>query len=217
MEAVSCIQRWRGLEELRPALRTYLKRRCRDPFELEDVVQETLLRAARYRTSLEDSRRLRGWTLRIAINVLRDRLRREARRSRLEQGDERLAQIESREPIPGEEAEDARILLGAHSIGRREALMHLCQAVEELRPVDRAVLRSYYAGSQCCQVTAHECGIPTDLVKLRLFRARRRLVRAMKRRAALAERGELDRIAVVRLVPPNDGWLDGLAELEDEL
>src|SRR5262249_2916342 len=51
--------RWYGLEELRPLLRNFLRRHCRDGFELEDVVQETLLRAARYRGSLSDSRNLR--------------------------------------------------------------------------------------------------------------------------------------------------------------
>jgi hypothetical protein len=155
-----CIQRWRGLEELRPALRTYLKRRCRDLFELEDVVQETLLRAARYRTSLDDSRRLRGWTLRIAINVMRDRLRREARRSRLELGDERLEEIESREPVPGEEAEEAYILLGSHAIGPPRGARALVPGGRGAAPAGSRVLRSYYAGAQSCSATAHECGIP---------------------------------------------------------
>jgi DNA-directed RNA polymerase specialized sigma24 family protein len=71
--------RWSGLEELRPSLQRLLARRCRDAAELDDVVQETLLRAARYRAKLSERERLRGWAMRIAINVLRDRVRRRER------------------------------------------------------------------------------------------------------------------------------------------
>ena len=69
---------WRGLAELEPQVRAFARRRCRDMHELDDVVQETLLRAARYRRGLTDETRLKSWTLRIAANVMRDRLDREA-------------------------------------------------------------------------------------------------------------------------------------------
>ena len=78
-DVLSDVPTWGELEDLRPALRSFLARRCRDESELDDVVQETLLRAARYRGSLTRSGSLRPWALRIAANVLCDRVRVERR------------------------------------------------------------------------------------------------------------------------------------------
>ena len=57
---------WTGLAEMEPLVRVYARRRCKDSHELDDIVQETLLRAARYRPRLLDGQKLKGWTLRIA-------------------------------------------------------------------------------------------------------------------------------------------------------
>ena len=180
--------RWLGLDELRPTLRRFLRRHCRDGAELEDVLQETLLRAARYRDSLADPRNLRSWTQRIAVNVLRDRVRRGRRQRRVECGDEPIACVEGREAIPGECGEDVQLRVGTFVVDRRVALAELGVVFGELKPADRAVLRSYYAGEQSCALTAGECDIPAGLVKIRLFRARKRLMRALRRRlAALPE------------------------------
>ncbi len=176
--------RWTGLEDLRPTLRTHLRRQCRDASELEDVVQETLLRAARYRGSLADPRNLRCWTLRIAVNVMRDRVRREARALRAESNDDGLDRKEGREPIPGEFDEETQLRVGDFVVDRRVALRALAEVLEELRADDRAVLCAFYRGRQDCAITAAECGIAANLVKVRLFRARRRLQRAMHVRLA---------------------------------
>lgn len=182
MNTADLPSRWLGLDELRPGLRAFLRRHCRDGAELEDVLQETLLRAARYRGSLSDPRNLRGWTQRIALNVLRDRLRRGRRQRRVEAGEECLDLTEGREAIPGELDEGVHLRLGSFLVDRRVALAELDQAVEELKPADRAVLRSYYGGAQSCAATASECGISSSLVKVRLFRARKRLMRVLRRR-----------------------------------
>ncbi|MBI5432903.1 MAG: RNA polymerase sigma factor [Planctomycetes bacterium] len=176
--------RWLGLNELRPTLRAFLRRHCRDGGEVEDVLQETLLRAARYRGTLADPRTLRGWTQRIAVNVLRDRMRRARRQKRFENGEEFLDLAEGRETIPGECAEDVQLRVGSMVIDRQVALAQLADVFGELKPADRAVLRSYYTGEQSCARTAGECAIPTGLVKVRLFRARQRLLRALRRRLA---------------------------------
>ena len=173
---------WKGLQELEPAVRAFLSRRCRDASELDDVVQETFLRAARYRGSLGDSDRLRGWTLRIAGNVLRDRVRRECRLGRAELIDDGLEQLAARERPPGELEEIPVLRVGELSIDREDALWHLSRAMDDLREDDQRVLGSYYYRSAgTCSTTGVECGIEPTLVKVRLFRARRRLALAVRR------------------------------------
>lgn len=180
--------RWLGLDELRPTLRMFLRRHCRDGGEVEDVLQETLLRAARYRDSLVDARNLRSWTQRIAVNVLRDRVRRSRRQARVERAEENLDLAEGRERIPGEFEEEVKLTVGATVVDRRVALAKLDEVFGELKADDRAVLRSYYGGAQSCADTAGECDIPSSLVKVRLFRARKRLMRALRRKlVALSE------------------------------
>jgi len=170
------------LEELEPALRAYLKRRCRDRSEVDDVLQETLLRAARYRGTLTDRGRLRGWATRIAGNVLRDHIRRECRLRRAELDDEGLGNLVAREPAPGDARNGGRLRVGTAEYDSEDLVGHLTAAMDTLRVEDRRVLRSYYAGAQDCRRTAVECDIAPALVKVRLFRARRRLGKAIRRR-----------------------------------
>jgi len=169
---------WQGLADLRRGLRAVLSRRLPDENEVEDVIQETYLRAARYRERLQDDRRLRSWTTRIALNVLSDRRRRERRFLATDPADqvlERDVEGESSAPL------DAPVFLGPWEVERECALGLLARALTRLRESDRRVLGSFYGGEGSCRDTAHECDIPPHLVKVRLFRARRRLSKAMRR------------------------------------
>lgn len=207
MEALVSGVRWRGLEDLRPALKGFLKRRCRDGFELDDVVQETLLRAARYRRTLCDPTRLRGWTLRIAVNVLRDRVRRETRIACFEVSEERLDDCLGREPIPGDQDPQGRLLIAAKLYERKLVLQLLSECLEEQKLEDRNVLRSYYGGHQSCAATAADCQIPIGLVKVRLFRARQRLLRALRKRLVLEEEEEQALEAVHEAPSAGEEWV----------
>ncbi len=175
---------WSGLEALRPVLRRCLANRCRDDSEADDIIQETLLRAARYRKSLTDPSCLRPWAVRIAHNVLRDHLRSERRLPRNEGAEEALASVEGREPTPGEPHDDVRVALVGDVVEREDALVRLDEAVASLRNEDRAVLHSYYRDTGRCAETARVCAIAPALVKVRLFRARRRLMRVIEARVA---------------------------------
>ena len=180
MQAV--LDDWTGLEELRGELRGFLARRCNDENELEDVIQETYLRAVRYRESSE-VRRLRSWTFSIARNVLRDRRRRQERFQSLA-CDERAGEPE----LVAEEPDDEPLFhLGRWTLDRETAARHLGEAFAGLRAEDQRVLDSFYRGGECSRATARDCAIPQHLVKIRLFRARKRLLRALRRRLALAE------------------------------
>jgi RNA polymerase sigma-70 factor (ECF subfamily) len=180
MEAIQSLEKWIGLEDLRPALRRYLVVRCLDENEVDDVIQETLLRAARYRRGLHRPERLRSWVLRIAANVFRDR-RRDSTRAHAMGIDEETAELPpSREVSPAESHAGIWLEIEGESIEREQALRLLARAFRLLRETDRAVLRSYYGGAESCARTAVECGMSPALVKVRLFRARRRLERRVR-------------------------------------
>lgn len=53
----------------------YIAGMVRDPYEAEDLTQETFLRAFRPRDSLRDPNAVRGWLYRIATHTCLDRLR----------------------------------------------------------------------------------------------------------------------------------------------
>jgi len=177
---------WGGLEGLEPELRRYLRRRCRDASELDDVVQETLLRAARYRPSLVASERLEGWTQRIAANVLRDQRRREARLRRVDAEGHLLEHLQSQEVSPWDVEGATHVRVGDVSLDIGVVLGHLEGALGALREGDRRVLRSYYRRDGGTLRTARELGIARRLVKVRLYRARQRLGQVLRQRLAEA-------------------------------
>lgn len=173
---------WTGLEDLRPDLRSFLARRCADENELEDVIQETYLRAVRYRTGGRPVRKFRSWILSIARNVLLDRLRRQERFQSLSDQD---VELEWRDEGSDEGPDKEFYRLDRWTLDRESAIRHLGEALGYLREADRCVLSSFYGGGENSQATASKCGIPEHLVKIRLFRARRRLSKALRRRLAL--------------------------------
>ncbi len=175
----TCTACWQGLAEMEPHVRTFARRRCRDVHELDDVVQETLLRAARYRRGLTDETRLKAWTLRIAANVVRDRNRRERAvwSQHAEEGE--LAALEGHEADPGSAGEWMRLTEFGVVMEHDALAGHVARVICELPPGDARVLRSYYCDPISSARAAAACGVANELVKTRLYRARRRLRRRL--------------------------------------
>ena len=173
---------WSGLEELRVCLRTYLIRLCSDEHDVEDTIQETFLRAARYRLHHRVAH-LRPWLLRIAQNVLADGRRRQARTGLTLKGEDTLDLPEVR----GEGAPQALCIAGG--LFEREAARELVRrGLGRLNTDDHALLEAYYSGGGDLARAAQESGVSRRLVKVRLYRARRKLREVVRREVRLHRR-----------------------------
>ena len=139
----------RQLEAQRPALTGYCYRMLASPFEAEDAVQETLLRAWRGFERFEGRAALRSWLYRIATNVCLDMLEGRSRRARpMDLGPSRspdAANLNTRpeatwiEPIPDNlvapEADPAD-----RAVERESIRLAFVAALQHLPPRQRAVL-----------------------------------------------------------------------------
>lgn len=168
---------WKDLDGEIPVLQHFLRYRCRDDFEADDVIQETLMRAARFRQHLHDKAKLRSWILRISLNVLSDRIRREARLGRrTSNDDEAVFDV----PCPDSMKEKPTIEVDGFSSPAEDVMGMIDDALLKLRNKDRDMVSDYYGGAMSCRETASRCELPVDLVKVRLFRVRRRLKKMVK-------------------------------------
>jgi RNA polymerase sigma-70 factor (ECF subfamily) len=70
-----------AVEPFRAALRLHCYRMLGSSHESDDMVQETMLRAWRGRSTLADATRVRPWLYRIATNVCLDELAKRGRRA----------------------------------------------------------------------------------------------------------------------------------------
>ncbi len=170
---------WRGLSELEPGLRRLLLLRCPDVNDVDDVIQETYLRAARYRDNVKDPRRLRAWTARIALNVLSD-LRRCAQRTQRLPGSDEEGEASLPSSLIQEETVDD-VCVGSEVMASEDALELVESALFDLREADRSLLEYFYRDECNVPECARRLAVPAQLVKVRLYRARRRLLSRAER------------------------------------
>ncbi len=137
------------LERYRRELTAYCCRMLGSPFEAEDAVQETLLRAWRARERFEGRASLRSWLYRIATNVCLDTLSGRERRARpMDLGESRspdgpigeiLPEVTWIEPVP-----DGRVVPegdpAAVAESRETIRLAFVAALQHLPPRQRAAL-----------------------------------------------------------------------------
>jgi RNA polymerase sigma-70 factor (ECF subfamily) len=131
-----------SLEQHRRELTGYCYRMLGSPFEAEDAVQETFIRAWRSIESFEGRASLRSWLYRIATNVSLDMLSGRERRARpmdlgparepIEANLSTLPEVTWIQPLPDDPAEVA----ASHESTR----LALVAALQHLPPRQRAVL-----------------------------------------------------------------------------
>lgn len=175
---------WKDLDELQPLLRAFLRPRVRDVNDLEDVLQDALLRAARFRAAEGEPEKLQAWILRIAENALSDYRRRRLRLPVREVDADVLDGFEGRERPPGDEPDPSRLVLEQQPIERQHLLACVGSALRELDDADQDVLDNFYGGAGRCREVARELDLAPELVKSRLHRARQRLSLLVLRRLA---------------------------------
>ncbi len=148
------------------ALYSAARRLCRSAPEVEELVQETCLRALESFGQLSSERKARAWLLSILYNGFADRRRRDRRRPQLV--DETL-----------EEA------MGRAEAGRAEARTETSLALEEafaaLEDEFRAVVWLADAEGFTSFEIGRILGIPQGTVASRLFRGRQRLRKLLGR------------------------------------
>jgi RNA polymerase sigma-70 factor, ECF subfamily len=139
----------RALEQHRSELTAYSYRMLGSPFEAEDAVQETFLRAWRSHDRFEGRAALRSWLYRIATNVCLDMLKGRERRARpMDLGPARapeaanlntLPEVTWIEPIPHgrvvSEDDPAEV-----AVSRETIRLAFVAALQQLPPRQRAVL-----------------------------------------------------------------------------
>ncbi len=160
---------WHGLEEHRTILRSHLKSRCPDENDINDIIQESFLRAARYSCGPMDSGRLRGWLMRIASNVHLDKVRHRSRSPVIG------LDMEIWENLGESARVEPKFCWDGGELDMTDALCCLRKAKARLRDPDRAVLAEYYMERSGTGAIARRLGVSPAMVKVRLFRARRRL------------------------------------------
>src|ERR1043165_6975442 len=145
MESVAQTIEFAELEQHRRELTAHCYRMLGSPFEAEDAVQETLLRAWKSLDRFEGRSSLRSWLYRIATNVCLDLLDGKERRARpMDLGPAGEPVIENLhtpevpwlQPVP-----DSLVAAPAEAVASRETIrLAFVAALQHLPPRQRAVL-----------------------------------------------------------------------------
>jgi len=134
---------------------------CRDPVAREDLVQEILLQLWRSHGRFDPTRPVANWVQRVATNVAISFVRRDQRRRR------RL--------LPAELAE----LAAAPEPEPNEQVQRLLEKVQQLRPVDRALVVAWLEGLDHAAI-GEVLGIGAAGVATRWWRLKERLQRELE-------------------------------------
>lgn len=144
-----------------PRLRRHLARQRRVPgLELDDLAQEVLARALRYRQRYDPSRALWPWLRRLAERVL---------------SDQRAAGHRRAVPLSALDAHPAEPAARGDLSARIDADDELARLLEPLSQREREILLRFHGQGQSVHAIAAALGLPEGTIKSHLSRARRRL------------------------------------------
>lgn len=143
----------------RPGVRNLIARFCQDPDGIEDLAQDIFVKAYLNLGSLRDGSVFRGWLHRIAANTCIDWLRRTKAESGL------VGCLEA--SLPDERYQERR--------EAREARQRLEAAMAVLPSADRRLLLLLGVEGKSVKEVAGMTGLTRINVKVRAYRARRKL------------------------------------------
>lgn len=172
------------IEERQVAMTRVATAILRDPADVADALQETLVALWRELPRLRSVDAFPAWADRVLVNACRLVLRRRGRR--------RLREIAmpgpERSSGGGADADELRVAAFDAELADRDAFD---RAFESLDAEARAILVFHHLEGRPVAVIAAALGIPAGTAKSRLFTARRRLEEALEREARETGGGDL--------------------------
>jgi RNA polymerase sigma-70 factor (ECF subfamily) len=234
VESAAVTPAFEELESYRRELTAYCYRMLASPFEAEDAVQETLLRAWRARDRFEGRAAVRSWLYRIATNVCLDLLKGRERRARpmdlgpsMEPLFENLherSEVTWIEPTPDPadalvDRETIRLAFVAalqHLPPRQRAVLILCEVLRwqasEVAELLETTVASVNSALQRARATLESAAVSLDDPTPALDEADREL---LARFVDAFEAYDVDRLTALihedatQSMPPYDLWLSG--------
>jgi RNA polymerase sigma-70 factor (ECF subfamily) len=224
------------LEQLRRELTAYCYRMLASPFEAEDAVQETFLRAWRGFSGFEGRAALRSWLYRIATNVCLDMLNGRERRARpmdlgparepIEANLNTLPEAAWIQPLPTGDPEEmvvsretvrlAFVAALQHLPPRQRAVLILCEVLRwratEVAELLETSVASVNSALQRARATLESSGVSSTDRMPELDDSQRDL---LQRYVAAFERYDMEALAslihedATQSMPPYDLWLRG--------
>lgn len=145
--------------------------------DVDDLVQETFLRAWRFLHRFDPSRPFGPWLLKIGVNLARNHLRRGRSRRELSLDDAPVGDSgDSAEPFEGPWLADTG---SADALAHRTLLEETRKALEALPDEFRVVLEMRLLGEMSYQEISDALEVPIGTVMSRLNRGRRRIQEAL--------------------------------------
>ncbi len=148
------------LSAYRPRLTAFITKMTRNERDVEDLVQETLIKVARNMDSFRGESSLSSWVFQIASNVCKDYFRASSSRRELYQEESKL-KASSSEGI-------------LHQIEKQEVGACVQDGIANLFEADRRILIMHYMDGTPVKEIAVVEDISTNSAKVRLHRARKR-------------------------------------------
>jgi RNA polymerase sigma-70 factor (ECF subfamily) len=165
-ESEACLDFASALLEHRPALSTYAQLLARERTAAEDLTQDTLERALRAEGRFKAGTNLRAWLMRIMRNLFTDGCRRSAMIRSVN------AQIAISEVAPEPSAVGYVDLVSMADVDA---------ALREIEPDHREIFELAYVKRLPYGAIAQQLRIPISTVGTRIWRAKAKLRRALKR------------------------------------
>lgn len=138
--------------------------------DAEEVAQDSFVKAYHSLASFKQQAKFSTWLYTVVYTTAMTSLRKKG-----------LKTVAIDDEENGIQLSDGPLTFDANTAESRSRSFYLNQAIEQLPPDDATVLTLFYKGEQTLEEIALAMGIETNGVKIKLFRARKRLKEKLER------------------------------------